>query len=106
MVMENEKNKKSSVVDLNRLVQFIHRISVTRETPVLIQIVAGSGEWMELTQELVNTAPENDPELWRQFSRACQRKRLDPDKLRARLVPVARSLGLSGGDPEGLPSQG
>jgi len=95
MVMENEKNQNSSVADLNRLDQFIHRISGTRETPALIQMVAGSGEWMELTRELVNTAPVNDQELWRQFSRACQRKKLDPDKLRARLVPVARSLGLS-----------
>jgi len=94
MVMENQKNQKNSVVDLKRLDRFIHRISGTRETPALIQMVAGSGEWMELIRELVNTAPENDPELWRQFSRACRRRNQDPDKLRARLVPVAQSLGL------------
>lgn len=91
--MANKKN--NSDLDLNRLDRFIHRISGTRETPALIQMVAGSGEWMEFTRELINLAPESDPELGRQFRRACQRRKLDPDKLMARLVPVAQSLGLS-----------
>ncbi len=47
-----------------------------------------------MTKEIVNTTPEKDTDFWRAFSQACHRKKIDPENLKANLMPVAGSLGL------------
>lgn len=91
---ENGKSAKRSAGEPRNLERFVRKVLGARDTPDLIRILAGEGELLSQCKTLAGVVPENEPDLWRAFSAVCRKHGTDPAKIRERLAPAARSLGL------------
>jgi len=96
MATENGKSEKYSPGDgeARKLDRFVRKVLTARDTPDLIRMLAGDGELLTLCKTLVGIVPEKEPVLWGTFSATCRKRGVDPVRIRERLIPAARSLGI------------
>jgi curved DNA-binding protein CbpA len=81
--------------DEKTLARFIREILLRPDTPSLIQLVAGNGDYLILSSHIVNATPENKRDFFERLMRACRSHHVEFRRLQEKLEPVARSLGLA-----------
>ncbi len=93
-VKESERNEKGSADEQRQLERFVRSVLGAKDTPDLIRLLASDGALLSLCKEMLGMTPESAPKRWQHFGAACRRWGVAPERIRERLGPAARSLGL------------
>jgi hypothetical protein len=73
-----------------RLVVFCRQVDKIRQTPDLINFVAGETEHVVFCRKIID--PDN--KLQKQFAAMCRSDRMDPDDIRRQMRLVALAIGI------------
>ena len=77
------------------LTRFIQQLLLRSDTPSHIQLVASDATYLILCSVIVTDELKDDQKFFRLLTTVCRREGINVHRLREKLKPVARSLGLA-----------
>ena len=90
-----KSNHNSILYDEKLLTRFIQRLLLRPETPSYIQFVASDPAYLILCSVIVKDELKDDQKFFKLLTTVCRREGINLHRLREKLKPVARSLGLA-----------
>ena len=90
-----KSNHNSILYDGKLLTRFIQRLLLRPETPSYIQFVASDPAYLILCSVIVKDELKDDQKFFKLLTTVCRREGINLHRLREKLKPVARSLGLA-----------
>jgi curved DNA-binding protein CbpA len=90
-----KSNHNSVLYDEKLLTRFIQQLLVRPETPSHIQFVASDATYLILCSVIVKDELKDDKKFFKLLTTVCRREGINAHRLREKLKPVARSLGLA-----------
>ena len=76
------------------LMCFIRQVGEINDTPSLIMIIAADADYLWICRSIVDPAAEPNPKFPKTLKRVCRDHGLNLSRLKAKLTPAARALGL------------
>jgi hypothetical protein len=76
------------------LAQFIRQVGQRNDTPSLIMLIAADADYLMFCRSIVAPGTEPNPQLADAFITCCRDSGVIPGRLKEKLTPVARALGI------------
>lgn len=90
-----KSNHNSVLYNEKLLTRFIQQLLLRPETPSHIQFVASDATYLILCSVIVKDELKDDKKFFKLLTTVCRREGINVHRLREKLKPVARSLGLA-----------
>lgn len=76
------------------LTDFIRLVGECIDTPSLIVLIAADADYLQLCRSIVKPAANSNPAFTETLVSVCRNNGMDPDRLKEKLSPAARALGI------------
>ncbi|MBR9986594.1 MAG: J domain-containing protein [Desulfosarcina sp.] len=76
------------------LTHFIRQVDARSDTPSLIMLIAADADYLRLCRSIVAPGTETNAQFADALVRFCRDNGMNPNRLKAKLAPAARALGI------------